>query len=213
MHKFTIFTILLSAIVVLIVADVVLNDYWGEDFASETVLEEEISSNWVTTEVVNPESRGDDDESPVPELSIPEASSIITSELLVEAGLTTPDLITEPYDGLIYGFWDVAEAFADWTVWRHKIFVAANYVGSIYEVRTPTEVDVFEAYQTLLDLAVESESGEFNETNAYGEGSFYLNHSSKTNTVFLVLYKNGSVYAFEYSPSYHVQIRSLIDLL
>ena len=131
MHKFTIFTIFFSVVVVLIVADVVLNDYWGEDFASEEALEESTSSEItaeVTSEVsdvTNPEERGDEglteaspdvsEEAPAA-IAEPEPSGIdnkITEEALTTAGFVDADLMTESYDGMIYGFWDTSSAFAE----------------------------------------------------------------------------------------------------
>lgn len=239
MHKFTIFTILLSVIVVLVVADVVVGDFLGKDFAEETSTEssEEVaiaSEDWDATELTDPESRGDEEaiseesvETPIEETEvlpteetteipmeeIPEADAQLTTELLTTAGFTSPSLSTEPYDGLIFGFWDTTDAFAENTVFRHKLFSGADYVATFYEIQTDSEVALFEAYETLRTLANTSTNGEINENNTYGDASFYFNHLTKTNTVFLVFQKSGMLYAFEYPPTLHAQTRGLIDLL
>ena len=41
MHKFTVFTLLFSSMVILVMADLVLNNYWGADFAASSHIQEE----------------------------------------------------------------------------------------------------------------------------------------------------------------------------
>lgn len=227
MHKFTIFTILLSVVVVFIVADLVVSDYWGDDFASEEQLaQNEESSEVIPEEVVEPELRGDEEapgeETPIDETPAAEETpiieevaftTIVTQELLLQAGFTDSQVTTELYSDLIYGFWEVTESFSEFVVLQHKLFQGAEYVGTIYEIQTPTEVDHFEAYEVLRERATTSTSGTINENNSYGDASFYFNHTTKTNTVFLTISKNQTVYALEYATSGHAKMRALIDLL
>lgn len=240
MHKFTIFTILLSVCVVLIVADLVLHDYWGEDFASENATTEqtlpnenipdetspdetvsdEIASDSSTTPmedatsitsgvVTDPEFYGDEEDNPAPS----EIQPTLTQALTADLGLTEPILETESYTGLIYGFWNLSTALNGTPLLRHKLFDGTTFLGSIYEIQGATEVDLFSLYEELRTLASTSNTGTINENNAYGEASFYFNHSVKTNTVFLAVRTKNAVYAFEYAPSAHVQMKKLISLL
>lgn len=240
MHKFTLFTILLSVVVVLVVADLVINDFWGNDFAqetdSETTAEAVVDTETPLTDPLedpiaftDPEDRGDeeptdstnDEETPTedtplestPSEETPTATPVLVDSLLLDAGFTEPSLTTQAYDGLIFGFWDTEVALQDNVVFQHKLFQGEDYLATFYEIQTDSEVALFEAYETLRSLALSSTNGEINENNAYGDASFYFNHLTKTNTVFLVFQKSSSVYAFEYPPTAHAQARALIDLL
>jgi len=212
MHKFTIFTILLSIIVILVVAELVMNDYLGDDFAEEQVVEdvvEDVVVEDVEEDVVAPidtELRGDEDE-------VGEIVGTLTQELLATLDLAEPVVTTALYDDLIYGFWDASEDFSEMTVLQHKLFDGASYIGVVYEVQPKSAIELFTAYETLRQLAESSENGSINENDYYGDASFYFNHNTKTNTVFLVLRQNDIVYALEYSSDYHVTMRSLIELL
>ena len=237
MHKFTIFTIIFSIMVVFVVAELVINDYWGDDFASETqlesvvteteeevaevVIDDEITEETLEEEVVegdttDPELRGDEEivETAIEEPVVVESTDEnLIDSLVPQLGLMEPILETSDFDGLIYGFWDVADDFTEFTVMKHKIFDGTEYVGTIYEIQTNSEIQTFGAYEVLRQNAETSESGDINENNAYGEASFYFNHSDKTNTVFLTFQQDGVVYSFEYPHGYHSTIRALIDLL
>src|SRR3990167_7577820 len=48
MHKFTVFTLLFSSMVILVMADLVLNNYWGADFAASSHIQEEETENSTT---------------------------------------------------------------------------------------------------------------------------------------------------------------------
>lgn len=231
MHKFTIFTILLSVCVVLIVADLVLHDYWGEDFASqdaiteqttpdETSLDETSPDETVPDEttpdeiaITDPELYGDEEDNPSEIGTETALKPTLTQALTADLGLTEPILETESYTGLIYGFWDLSASLNGATVLRHKLFDGTTFLGSIYEIQAATDVDLFSLYEALRTLASTSGTGTINENNAYGEASFYFNHSVKTNTVFLTVRTQKAIYAFEYAPSAHVQMKKLISLL
>lgn len=247
MHKFTIFTIIFSIMVVLVIADLVINDYWGKDFADGSQLEtsEEAPVDLVIKKEETDEDSEEedalgeeafDDASVMNELSegaegtedgdgveIPEEfrgiddgevtveEPSITLDLLLASNFQEPRLEEKAYEELIFGFWDMGDALAEFDVYENALFEGTAYVGMLYEIQTQSEVDGFVAYEALRDTGETSDTGEVNETNNYGDASFYFNHNTKTNTVFLVFQKGTMVYAFEYSPSYHSQMKALIE--
>ncbi len=226
MHKFTLFTIGLSVVVILVVAEVVVNDYLGEDFAQkETVEEVAVEVEEPLTDVVaeegveaplDSEIRGDEIESPVveEEQGAPQSVALITTELLASVGVLEPKVETAAFQGLVFGLFDVKEEFAGFTVLEHKLFDGSNFIGMVYEISTENELQTFGAYETLRQKAQGSSLGTVNENNDYGEASFYFNHSTKTSTVFLVVQKAGHAYAFQYSPSYHrAVVKPLLEKL
>lgn len=228
MHKFTLFTILFSVMVIAVVADLVFNDYLKKDFSPEMVPKEELevaltpdesedskpSENLEEREESKTSETKSDDFSDDPDFSDEiDSTALITLDFLESLELAEPRLDTESYDGLIYGFWDTDKAFEDFAVFRHKIFDGAVYLGTIYEVQSLSEIESLTVYQTLLELGQTSDSGEVNANDAYEEASFYFNHETKTNTVFLTVRTTTSVYSFEYSPTYHAKMKQLIALL
>lgn len=212
MHKFTLFTIGLSVVVILVVAEVVVNDYLGADFSAEETVVEEVE---VITpqDVANPEVRGDESDSPQSEIleETPievepapiAAQGSLTPELLASIGVLEPKVETTPFQGLIFGLFDVSNEFSGFTVFEHKLFDGSNFIGMVYEIATENELQTFGAYETLRQKAQGSSLGTVNENDNYGEASFYFNHATKTSTVFLVVQKTGHVYALQYSPSLH----------
>jgi len=203
--------------IVFVVSDLILNDYWGDDFASDEQVEEDVVVDEETNldsevVVVDDELKGDEEVEEVSVvLDLPKGN--ITAEFAQQLNLIEPVLTTNEYDGLVYGFWDVSEDFSDYTVLHHNLFDGPDFVGSIYETTLTSEIQTFHVYSTLRGLASTSGEGAINENDAYGDASFYFNHSTKTNTSFLTMQKGDSVYAFEYSHDYHENIRSLIELL
>lgn len=235
MHKFTIFTIILSVMVIMVVADLVLNDYMGN---SQMALEE---STPVVGSVVDPELRGDegeavvtddvetvviDDETENSDLVDSEfVSDVVLDEMPVPVGLITPELIasfnlleprleTEIYDGLLYGFWEMTDDFSNFTILEHKIFDGPNFMASLYEIQGENEIQAFAAYEALRQIALTSPLGDLNENNSYGDASFYFNHSTKMNTVYMIVRKGLGVYAFQYGHDvHHTLIRPMIEAL
>ncbi len=65
----------------------------------------------------------------------------------------------------------------------------------------------------FLSLTKRSDSININETNSYGDKSFYFNDFNKNDTAFLVILKNNTVYGLEYKKDNHDIIKKLIDLL
>ncbi|HCW32915.1 MAG: hypothetical protein UT55_C0035G0008 [Candidatus Peregrinibacteria bacterium GW2011_GWE2_39_6] len=239
MHKFTIFTIIFSVTVIFIMADLIINDYWGKDFANENQLQGDAeiptaftqTTTAITNETTLPLEGNPTDNTPsnselekmdqiatnttldATNTPNPAPSAQITTTLLQNLNITSPRLETDNYEGLIYGFWDTQKAFNSYTILRHKIFSEDNYLSTIYEIQTLNEIETFSAYQILYDLAQNSATGTINETNSYGNASFYFNHSTKTNTVFLTFQTKNTIYALEYAPNYHSSMRELIENL
>ena len=236
MHKFTIFTIIFSIMVILVMADLVINDYLGRDLSQETIAD--TSTVAMETPVLpieatpDSESRGDEegavilvedttpdaifDKAEEPTLPTPSTSSqgMITSELVASFDLLEPRVETSVYDGLLYGFWQMTDDFLEFTVLEHNIFDGTNFVATVYEVQGENEIQAFAAYEAFRQLASTSSLGTFNENNQYGDASFYFNHSTKMNTVYLVTRKGPGVYAFQYGHEvHHPFVRPLIEAL
>jgi hypothetical protein len=226
--------------VVLVVTDLVINDYLGDDFAKETQAEVAMVAD---NTMGDPELRGDEEvpaeddlvvdepiegeEQPVVEEPVVEApvedgapieaapsGSLITLERLAGFDLLEPRLDATVLNGPVYGFWEVTDDLADFLINKVDVFDGSEFVSTVYEVQGENEIQTFAAYEALRQIGLTSPVGGINENNSYGDASFYFNHDTKQNTVFLIVRKGLGVYAFQYSHDMHnTFVRPLLDSL
>lgn len=216
MHKFTIFTIVLSIMVMFVVGELVLNDTLKRDDApaEEVLAMETPEAETVTTPEAEllPESEVTPEAEALPGATASLGSERFTKDLLVSLGVLEPRTDAESFDGLLFGFLDVKAALSGFDVLATAVFDGTQFVGTFYEIPADSETRTFGAYEGLRQAAQLSPTGTINENNSYGEGSFYFNHYTKTGVNFLIVRKGTTVYAFEYNPTYHVSlIRPLIE--
>lgn len=221
MHKFTIFTIVLSIMVMFVVGELVLNDTLKRDDSHTEVTAVETEALAEAT----PEAEALPDATATPSAetgqaeATPEVKAVgnavstrFTKELFVSLGVLEPRTDSESFDGLLFGFLDVKAALSGFGVVTTAVFDGTQFVGTFYEIPADSETRTFGAYEGLRQAAQLSPTGTINENNSYGEGSFYFNHYTKTGVNFLIVRKGTAVYAFEYNPTYHVSlIRPLLE--
>lgn len=211
MQKFTVFSLLLSFTVLLIIGDLILNDYLGQDNFDGKVenLQNEINDlNGVTKE---------NEALSVPveqvEFSSENSEAVLSKNLLENAGFEKPVLKEAPFSGYVFQFINFADD-SDGTTKQWNFFEGETYIGSFYEIKYINDIGSFQAYLNLRKRAAElTEIGTVNETNTYGDSSFYLNHKVKTKTVHLIIKKGSVIFAFEYPYANHERMKKLFDLL
>lgn len=234
MNKFTIFTIILSVSVIVVVADLSLRDYYEASGGRASVFGsgEEVSPVILDTgDSGNDENETEDNSAneplsaPAQERSVstdqntqsqttqilPPPSSRITANIIREAGYS--GVLTEkPFNGKVFQLLDITRIPVDGVAFYD---VLENGVGitSITEIVLRDEIRALQMYillqnktKTYIDLSL-------NETNAYGDRSFYINHARKPDEAFLTVKIGRSIYAFAYVKTYHSQIKKLIQLL
>ncbi|MBI4127395.1 hypothetical protein HY463_01675 [Candidatus Peregrinibacteria bacterium] len=205
MQKFTVFSILLSISVLLILSDMMAHNYLSP---------EEVQS----AAIVSQDSVLQADEiSPAPEAAI--SNPFLDSESQLEvahfqaAGFMNPVLKEAVFDGNIFTFINFADQ-TDALVREWNLFEGEVFVGSVYEVDYPSETGGFQGYVTLRDRArTLKDSGDVNETGNYGDSSFYFNHKIKNKTVHLVIREGKTLYAFQYAYTYHDTMKRLFELI
>ena len=208
MQKFTVFSILLSLSVVLIITDTVYHDYLNESEDTVTAPQEE-----------DPAEEDPEKEAAV-ELSEEDQEPIVTvleptlsAEFFASSGFLEPVLKDTVFSGLVFQF----ISFSDQTeasIYQWNLFDGEEYIGSIYEIHYPTETGSFQGYLALRERAMSlTDIGSVNEVNNYGDASFYFNHKTKIKTVHLILRTESSIYAFEYSQSAHEKMKKVFDNL
>ena len=86
-------------------------------------------------------------------------------------------------------------------------------IGSSYEMQFKTELDAEKAYRTLIVRGNNLQGIEANETNQFGERSFYLNNPVKVGEVFVVFQQDNLIYAFGYSNTLHEKFKAFFGVL
>ncbi len=225
MQKLTLFSILLSCSVALIVSDIVVHDYLNE---SPGVVEEETAVQTEenpTEEAVDepaleedssiedqPSEEGTDEPVDLSEENVVLESSL-SKELFISAGFMEPVLKDTVFSGLVFQFISFADQ-TEATVYQWNVFDGEQFIGSIYEMKYPTETGSFQGYLALRERAMSlTDLGTVNEVNNYGDASFYFNHKSKVKTVHLVIRTESDIYGFEYAQSYHEKMKKVFDSL
>ncbi|MBI2463766.1 hypothetical protein HYV57_02320 [Candidatus Peregrinibacteria bacterium] len=202
MHKFTIFTIILSIIVIAVTVDLVVNEYWKNNpsgiqnslsNAAPNVLDADNSQKTVSDDSLLPVSN-------------------ISNDLARSAGIIDPQLKEVSFNGKLFQFIDLS-AYGFENITKTNVFDGSDFRFSVYEIHSDHPTLAKEMYKLIQEEASKNSDISANETNQYGDQSFYINHSLKKQTVFLLVLMDSSVYAFEYPRSSHDVVKSILDSL
>jgi len=211
MQKFTVFSILLSLTLLLVLGDLVVHDYLrsGPSAPAELPQVSEVGSTSVLNSLIPVETA----ELPEEFVAIAQIEPKLQEDKFVMAGLSDPSLKEAAFSGLIFQFIPFSDQ-AEALVHQSHLFNGEEFVGTVYEVNYPSETAAFQGYLALRQRANSlTDLGSINETNTYGDSSFYFNHDLKDKTVHLVVRSGESVYAFEYAHVNHDLFKKVVDLL
>jgi len=225
MNKFTIFTVILAVSVITVTVDLVLRDYFGKEEQTSILREESIPARDTDytandDEVKNePEIKSEPVPSEpeiVPEKSIsseiiPQPKSLINEKLVNDAGFIG-ELKEQQFSGRVFQLLDITKNPVE-SVNLYQVSANDSPLVSITEIALKDEIRALQLYillqnktKTYIDLTL-------NETNAYGDRSFYINHAKKPDEAFLTVKIGKTLYSFAYVKSYHPQVKKLIELL
>lgn len=215
MQKFTVFSVLLSFTVILIIGDMVLHDYLNADQFEQSVesLESEINELQGDPEASdgNTDVEAEDEEVTLSSEDVTDPK--ITTDLLSESGFGSPVLKEAIFSGYVFQFINFADQLGAVT-YQWNFFENEAYKASIYEIKYETETGSFQGYLNIRKRAGElTQIGTVNETNSYGDASFYFNHKTKTKTVHLIIKRGQTIFAFEYPYSIHDRMKTLLGSL
>lgn len=226
MNKFTIFTIILSVSVITVTADLVVRDYF--DGTQANVLDEEVSPVLADDENTDTEDSTDSEttdvretapQEPATELAavapspvIAPPQSRITEDIIRQAGFTSGRLQEKQFNGKLYQLLDITKTPVDGMVLYD---ILENDVGvvSVTEIMLRDEIRALQLYSLLQNKTKPYIDLSLNETNAYGDRSFYINHAKKPEEAFLTVKIGNRIYGFAYVKGYHPQVKALIQLL
>lgn len=202
MHKFTIFTVLVSIITVAIIFDVVMNGYSvPNDFVPEPETEREVvtAGNLKTLKVEEVNEQPATNNSEVYSV----ASMIIpTSELLKAIGIEKGEVRDAGNKQVFLQSIELDENISK-NMNTVNLFDFEEYLGTIYSLGFSNVEDSEQVYSSLKVMAMEVQGSEVRETNTFGQKSFYVNQEGKTKTAFSVVKIGTNLYGFEYPHKSH----------
>lgn len=208
MQKFTIVITILSICVIAVITEVLVHGYSFFD------------SGKIQTSVLTADGK----EYPIEDLLFGGQGSqtqtfdfsLISEEDLRDAGLYNYGLQKTDFDGYLFGFIDLRE-FTDLSVTKLKLIDnsldISTIVGAIYELDAKEESLSKELIRIIRERATSKDWFTLNETNKYGDSSFFINDDLRIGTAFLVVKLGEKVYAFTYPKVKHENIKKLIEKL
>lgn len=222
MSKFTIFTIILAVCVITVTVDLSVREYAAK-YSQASVISDPADSPLNTDSppaAVAPSSTSDTvienppaatPEQSAPQFSSPVASSKITEAIIKQAGFTGT-LKEDQFNGKVFQLLDITKIPVQ-GIGFHQVLQENIPVATLTEISLPDEIRALQMYvllqnktKTYIDLTL-------NETNAYGDRSFYINHAKKPDEAFLTVKIGKTIYAFAYVKPFHAQVKKLIALL
>lgn len=266
MQKFTIFTFILTVIVVVVVAEMFVNDYLpglkdvpgqagvmeldlpegldisdggqanvlGADIdyskiAGSELVYEEVALDDVLPEPTEIETVELNEPSSLPLYPTPTSSSdipdfeddnfvsfsqnvLLRDDQIKSAGFVGAYLEQEPHDGFLFKSIYIDDLY-DVEVTKNVIKSNDALFAKVYVFQVGPLSSLHEVYEVLRVRGSEGLDVEVNETNDFGDGSFFMNDSRRSNVAFLTVKIGASIYGFSYPKEYHSQIKNLITLL
>ena len=207
MSKASIFTTFLSAIMIVVLAEVLLHDYLSSPEAAK-----EVSVNVMETDESAPTQVPIEQ---VPPATEPEAGVLpfIDFELLTQAGSTGLTLQRIPFSGILFKSIDLRDLKSIPAVSQNLLHQNKTKVAVFTELHGESGAVAHEIYSLIKDNGDALLEASMNETNDFGDGSFYLNFRENSSEAFLVVKKGGCVYALTYEKSFHPFVEIIMQLI
>lgn len=216
MQKLTIFFIVATFSIVAVTSTVIAFEFSNRHSVSEEIYEEPEENNVIVSSKPVKEIKNSTfnftqtevykSESPDPFLAS------IDKELLVEAGFIDPRLFLKPFNGTVFNEFDLSSIQDDNHI-SYITFQNGEIAANINEIQFPNTEISREVYNSLRNLIEDEELFLVNETNQYGNASFFANNSEEKKSVFLVVMIERRLYTFHYPAKNHNKIKNLIELL
>lgn len=226
MSKFTLITLMLAISVVTVTANLVVRDSWSRSGTTSVIPLKE-------GEEISPvlEQKGEEQQTagsfpksvpqePIREfpaaplgnsVSSPVFVSRITQNLLAQSDFKAI-LLEKQFSGKVFQLLDITKIPID-AVNFYEISDGRTSVVSITEIALQDEIRALQLYVLLQNKTKTYIDVSLNETNAYGDRSFYINHAKKPEEAFLTVKMGRTIYSFAYVKFYHPQIKKMIQLL
>jgi hypothetical protein len=136
----------------------------------------------------------------------------IRDEQIKSAGFSGAYLEEENHKGYMYKTIYIGD-LPDLTVKKNVIRTEDALLAKTYVLKTGIDSSLSEIYQVLKIRASEGLDVEVNESNDFGETSFFMNDFRRNDIAFLTVKFGNLIYGFSYPKEYHSQIKNLVALI
>jgi hypothetical protein len=199
MSKFSVFTLFLSATIVVIVAELMVNEYVKypavRKDAAASVLQIE------NAPAAEPAAQ---------DATQQQAVSAITYSTLTKSGFKDFSLQRVPFKGILFDSMDLGD-FKSVPVEENNLLENnRRQVATFYEFRAGSRMLSGEVYSMLKEKCGKLIGASTNMTNSFGVGSFYVNFVERPASAFLVVNMGDNVYALTYLKELHPLVKNLL---
>ncbi|MFA6305544.1 MAG: hypothetical protein WC651_02330 [Candidatus Gracilibacteria bacterium] len=165
-----------------------------------------------SSEVIPTEITGDADDFENTNFEPAILNVYLNQDHLKSAGFNNAVIATEAFDGFLYKTIYVQD-LKDLKIFKNVVNSADSTLCKVYIIDVGPMSTPKDVYDTLKTRGAEGLDIEINETNTFGDGSFYMNDSRRQNVAFLTVRFGNLIYGFSYPKEYHPQVQNLIKLL
>jgi len=141
-----------------------------------------------------------------------ESNVYIREDMIKSAGFLGGFLEDEPTDGYLYKNIYIGD-LEDVEVSKVAIRTEDKLMAKIYVMKMGPLASVNEVYELLKVRSGQDLDTTINETNEYGDLSFYMNDANRPQVAFLTVRFGPVVYGFSYLKDYHAQVKNLTTLI
>lgn len=205
MNRFTLFTLFLCSIVVMIVAEIMVNEYLHTPYSLEG------AANVFGSDQKNasPQTQQVDQKSADLKPLTNDKTGTLNAQIFQNAGFGDLRFQSQNYGGKLMD----RIAFTDLNfipTFESHLLKNQTRVAGFYEFNPGSSQSAQEVYELVKQKCSREIGVIINETNSYGESSFYVNYFESPEKVFLVFRKGGKVFAFTYAKDFHKSMEKLI---
>jgi hypothetical protein len=173
---------------------------------SDEILEEEDKEE-ISDEIL--EILGETDTAIVVPTSIDSVEPSITISQVHEAGFKEATFPIIPFDGMVFNRVDMRN-YVNESNLEYQIIENGETSAFLTEFNLLNPGIAQEVYEILREKVEAQNEFTINETNQYGNASFFANNSTQTNHVFLVVKQGTRLYTCHYPAKNHNKIKNLI---
>ncbi len=138
---------------------------------------------------------------------------VISFGILDQVGFNNVVLQRVPFNGIMFQKVDMRDFQSVPIIQQNLLQNNRNRVAEFYELHAESQLLANEIYLLIKEKTAGSIESGINETNEYGNGSFFINYADRSETAFLVVKVRESVYSFVYKKDLHPFVKSLIQIL
>ncbi len=224
MSKFSLFTLFLACIIVVIIAELLVNEYVKDPYGTHlqaNVMEAggalPLTQQVAAQQASMPQQSGTVAAPVVTEQSAKKGANqydTITFETTKAAGFNNYEILQiVPFNGFLFESIDLQDFKSVPVVQNNLMQNNRSRIATFYEFQARNSALAGEVYLYLKDKSRALIGATVNETNDFGTASFYLNFLDRPTKAFLVVKQKENVYALAYLKEYHPLIKQLIPLL